>query len=95
MAGSEHANNPWMNKGDQSSMVRLSSHNTLMVKSAVDRAESERAGYSDVLSQSLQSNSSDGKLKFAERAVSAEGTAILSAIIANPLDVVKVIRLKV
>ncbi|PKI72412.1 mitochondrial carrier protein MTM1 [Punica granatum] len=87
MAESDRTNDPWMNTGDQSSVVRLNGHDTLTIESAVD--VTERLGSSDVQPRPLKSSSSDDKLGFAERAASAAGAAFLSAIIVNPLDVVK------
>lgn len=90
MAEPERRSHPWMSANDQSSMVHLSGHDTLTVESAVGGAET--AGSSDVQSHRLRSsNSSDTKLGFAERALSAAGAAVLSAVIVNPLDVAKVI----
>ncbi|KAK4745488.1 hypothetical protein SAY87_011800 [Trapa incisa] len=77
-----------MNANDHSSMAQLSGHDTLTVEYAIGGSVS--GGSSDLNSHSLKgSNSSDVMLGLAERAVSAAGAAVLSAIIVNPLDVAK------
>lgn len=50
-----------------------------------------RGGKGSQLEQPHRSNSlSDANLNFGERALSAAGAAVLSAILVNPLDVAKV-----
>lgn len=80
MVESERSQNPWMNTRD--------GHDSAVVmETTVDR---EGLRFGAPQAQPSSNNSSDGDLGIAERALSAAGAAFLSAIIVNPLDVVKV-----
>ncbi|KAE8077835.1 hypothetical protein FH972_016359 [Carpinus fangiana] len=79
MVESERSQNPWMNTRD--------GHDSAVVmETTVDR---EGLRFGSPQAQPSSSSSSDGDLGIAERALSAAGAAFLSAIIVNPLDVVK------
>ncbi|KAJ7965396.1 Mitochondrial carrier protein [Quillaja saponaria] len=81
MAEADRTQNPWMIT-EQTSGVEIDGQASLMSELMVtDRDGRGNAG--------PQRQKSDDKLGFAERAVSAAGAAFLSAIIVNPLDVVK------
>lgn len=85
---SEGTENPWMMSSEQPSRIEIDgrdlSMSELMVKDTIGEA-------SDIveLHRSNDNNHSDGILGFGERAFSAAGAAFLSAVIVNPLDVVK------
>ncbi|KAA8533648.1 hypothetical protein F0562_030918 [Nyssa sinensis] len=80
---SKHTQNPWIST-EQSSRVAIDCNVSLMSESMLtEEIESSHP-------QPHRPNpTSDGKLGFPVRALSAAGAAILSAILVNPLDVVK------
>ncbi|XP_059455227.1 mitochondrial carrier protein MTM1-like isoform X2 [Corylus avellana] len=79
MVESERSQNPWMNTRD--------GHDSAVVmETTVDR---EGLRFGAPQAQPSSNSSSDGDLGVTERALSAAGAAFLSAIIVNPLDVVK------
>ncbi|RWV78533.1 hypothetical protein GW17_00060477, partial [Ensete ventricosum] len=61
------------------------------IMSASEKATSSSSSPSSALPPPYCLSSSDAKMGFAERAVSAAGAALVSSIIVNPLDVAKVI----
>ncbi|KAA8540007.1 hypothetical protein F0562_026699 [Nyssa sinensis] len=80
---SKHTQNPWMST-EQSSRVEIDSSVSSMSDSMMTQ------GFEASHPQPHRhSTTSDGKLGFPERAFSAAGAAILSAILVNPLDVAK------
>ncbi|RRT82763.1 hypothetical protein B296_00000354 [Ensete ventricosum] len=63
-----------------------------MISATAIMSASEKAtSSSSALPPPYRLSSSDAKMGFAERAVSAAGAALVSSIIVNPLDVAKVI----
>lgn len=89
MAESERTRAPWTEAEQRPvAMAEIHSHELSMSESVVAAAR-DGAVLSAVQPAGLN-NASDGKLGFAERALSAAGAAFLSAIIVNPLDVAKV-----
>jgi solute carrier family 25 protein 39/40 len=81
MVESERSQNPWMNTMD-------GYDSAVVLETTVE--DREGLGLGAPQAQPSSNSSSDGNLGIAERAVSAAGAAFLSAIIVNPLDVVKV-----
>ena len=78
--------NPWMSL-EQSSRVQINGHDLSITEPMVtDRDRSEFGAPQD----QQNNNTSGSNLGIGERAFSAAGAAFLSAIIVNPLDVVKV-----
>ncbi|XP_062149282.1 mitochondrial carrier protein MTM1 isoform X1 [Alnus glutinosa] len=80
MVESERSQNPWMNTMD-------GYDSAVVLETTVE--DREGLGLGAPQAQPSSNSSSDGNLGIAERAVSAAGAAFLSAIIVNPLDVVK------
>jgi len=93
MMGAEITQNQWEINNDSSSS---NGHDLLALDGNHDHGGFSERGFCDVQVQQ-ESNSAytttttDVSLGIGERAVSAAGAAFLSAIIVNPLDVVKVI----
>ncbi|CAK9138450.1 unnamed protein product [Ilex paraguariensis] len=87
---SKHTQYQWMTT-EQSSRVEIDDTVTLMSESIILREGMEASpSPSPRQPQHLNNNrTSDGKLGLPERAFSAAGAAFLSAILVNPLDVVK------
>lgn len=88
--GLKQSGNPWMDTDEVSSRAaEFNKDVSLMSESVsiVDGLEAPKA--SENRSHRLDV-SSGGQLGFTERALSAAGAAFLSAILVNPLDVVKV-----
>ncbi|XP_059629100.1 mitochondrial carrier protein MTM1-like [Cornus florida] len=78
-----HTQNPWVST-EQSSRIEVDTNVSLMSESMV--TEGIEASHSE---PHRSNNTSDDKLGFLERAISAAGAAFLSAILVNPLDVAK------
>lgn len=85
-----HNQIPWANAAEQSSRI-LGIDNTVSLMESLSNADGIEA--SPTQDSELQHSSivSDGKLGFSERALSAAGAAVLSAILVNPLDIAKVL----
>lgn len=82
-----HNQIPWENAAEQSSRI-LGINNTVSLMSIADGIEASPTQDSELQHSSIVS---DGKLGFSERALSAAGAAVLSAILVNPLDIAKVL----
>ncbi|KAL6581457.1 Carrier protein, mitochondrial [Orobanche minor] len=85
----KHSANLWMNTADQSSIIANFSTDVSLMPQPMGIVDGiEASGISHA--QNRHSGvSSDEKLGVSERALSAAGAAFLSAILVNPLDVVK------
>lgn len=91
MVESEPTLNPWT-AAEEIPRVEIEAHGLSMSESMV--TEKDGMGFSAEHPIKQSKKMSDGKLGVGERAFSAAGAAFLSAIIVNPLDVVKVIKKK-
>lgn len=88
--GLKHSENPWMPTAEQSSRMAEFDKNVSLMSESIVMVDGIEASE---MSQSRHYHvdvSSGGKLGLSERAFSAAGAAFLSAILVNPLDVVKV-----
>lgn len=80
-----HGRDSWIAAEDEAHTIDTHGRDSSMLV-----IESDGLRRSPSPSQPLNENTSERKLGFGERAVSAAGAAFLSAIIVNPLDVAKV-----
>lgn len=85
----EKTQNPWMSS-EQTATMEINGRDLSLMELAV--SDREEVGCSTSQShQTTSASPSEVKLGLGARAFSAAGAAVLSAIIVNPLDVVKVI----
>lgn len=82
----ERIQSPWMSS-EQSSIVKINGHDLSITEPMLNVRDGSEFGASQV---QHDDKTSDSNLGIGERAISAAGAAFLSAIIVNPLDVVKV-----
>ncbi|XP_055828899.1 mitochondrial carrier protein MTM1 isoform X2 [Solanum dulcamara] len=81
--------NLWMDTTEQSDRVFDVDNNVTLMSESVIITDGAEPLHPQQPPPQGPSPSSDGQLGFAERAVSAAGAAFLSAVLVNPLDVVK------
>lgn len=85
--------NSWTDTTEQSDRVFDVDNNVTLMSESVIITDGAEPLHPQQPPPQGPSPSSDGQLGFAERAVSAAGAAFLSAVLVNPLDVVKVFML--
>lgn len=87
-----HTQNSWENTVEQSSRVMETDNNVSLMSESLTIHDGIGASHTQPKMQ-CSSTVPDTKLGFPERAFSAAGAAVLSAILVNPLDVAKVLAL--
>lgn len=84
-----HNQIPWANAAEQSSIILGINNSVSLMSDSLSIADGIDASPTRDPKMQHSSTASDGKLGFTERAFSAAGAAVLSAILVNPLDVAK------
>lgn len=85
--------NSWVDTTEQSDRVFDVDNNVILMSESVIITDGAEPLHPQQPPPQVPSASSDGQLGISERAVSAAGAAFLSAVLVNPLDVVKVFML--
>lgn len=86
-----HNQMPWVNAEEQSSRILGINKSVSLMSESLSTADEIEASSTQDSKMQHSSTVSDDKLGFFERAFSAAGAAVLSAILVNPLDVAKVL----